>query len=318
MQKPKLKVAQTDFWPGFPYDDNYLLETIRKRYDLILTNQNPDILLYSCYGKDYLNYSCHRIQFITENIRPDFTASDFAFGFDYLNDKRFYRLPLYFFYLLGHTEKLLSPVSRDKAISIWKSKNKFCCMVVSNGLAKTRIQFFHELSKYKQVDSGGKYLNNTGGPVKDKMSFIKDYRFVIAFENSSFPGYTTEKILEPLMADTIPVYWGNPMIEKDFNRKRIIISEKADQFNEVIEHIKSIDQNENLAVEMLQQPIFCNNRIPDFLKEDHFETALMGFIDATNNKRPVAQSVNRYLHAIKRKRNTIFFLVKSKLNRTFR
>ena len=61
-------------------------------------------------------------------------------------------------------------------------------------------------------------LNNVGGPVADKLAFISEYKFVIAFENSSYPGYTTEKILDPFLVCSIPVYWGNPLIENDFNK----------------------------------------------------------------------------------------------------
>ena len=73
------------------------------------------------------------------------------------------------------------------------------------------MDFFVKLSKYKQVDSGGRTLNNIGGPVEDKMEFIKDYRFVISFENAEYPGYTTEKIIQPMFVDSIPIYWGNPL-----------------------------------------------------------------------------------------------------------
>ena len=87
-------------------------------------------------------------------------------------------------------------------------------MLVSNPNSKERINFFNALSKVKKVDSGGRYLNNIGYVVEDKMALIKDYKFVFAFENSSFPGYTTEKILEPLIANCIP------SIGEPFNWKR--------------------------------------------------------------------------------------------------
>ena len=45
--------------------------------------------------------------------------------------------------------------------------------------------------------------------VSNKMDFIKDYKFVISFENSSNPGYTTEKLIEPMLVNSIPIYWGN-------------------------------------------------------------------------------------------------------------
>ena len=56
-----------------------------------------------------------------------------------------------------------------------------------------RTRIFDLLSAYKPVASGGKWRNNVGGPMADKIAFQSKYRFVIAFENSSTSGYLTEK-----------------------------------------------------------------------------------------------------------------------------
>lgn len=79
---------------------------------------------------------------------------------------------------------------------------KFCSFVVSNSQFSDplRKRFFERLCKYKKVDSGGRYLNNIGGPVRDKLAFCRGYKFNIAFENSSVDGYTTEKIMEAYAA----------------------------------------------------------------------------------------------------------------------
>jgi len=60
----------------------------------------------------------------------------------------------------------------------WKKiiheKNKFCAFIVSNvnpNRTWKRISFFHKLSKYKTVDSGGGALNNIGYRVDKKLSF---------------------------------------------------------------------------------------------------------------------------------------------------
>ena len=54
------------------------------------------------------------------------------------------------------------------------------------------------------------------------MDFIKDYKFVISFENSSYPGYTTQKLIEPMLVNSSPIYWGNKSVGKDFNTKSFI------------------------------------------------------------------------------------------------
>jgi len=48
------------------------------------------------------------------------------------------------------------------------------------------------------------------------------YKFVIAGENAIFPGYVTEKILNALLANTIPIYIGAPDIFEVVNPERII------------------------------------------------------------------------------------------------
>jgi alpha(1,3/1,4) fucosyltransferase len=52
------------------------------------------------------------------------------------------------------------------------------------------------------------------GAIPDKMAVLKNYRFAIAYENSTESGYVTEKIWDCFAAGVVPVYWGAPNIEK--------------------------------------------------------------------------------------------------------
>ena len=56
-----------------------------------------------------------------------------------------------------------------------------------------RGEVFDLLKAYKTVSSGGKWRNNVGEPVADKLGFQSKHKFAIAFENNSHPGYLTEK-----------------------------------------------------------------------------------------------------------------------------
>ena len=97
----EIKINFVDFWPGFNKTDNYFYNLLAEKYKLSI-DENPDILFYSCYNYDYLNYTCPRIFYTPENIRPDFSACDFAFSFDYNNRKNHFRLPLYSLYIDHH------------------------------------------------------------------------------------------------------------------------------------------------------------------------------------------------------------------------
>src|SRR5260221_14570616 len=308
-----IKIDFADFWVGFIKGDNFFEKLHSRHYHVEISN-DPDIIFYSCYGRNYLNYNCVRIFYSAENIRPDFTGCDYALTFDLNNDDRHYRLPLYGIYYQGYVndfslDPLLNPLSRNEAEKRWENKKKFCCMVVSNGKAKKRIDFFKKLSKFKQVDSGGRYLNNIGtgigDTVMDKLNFIGQYKFVIAFENSSYPGYTTEKILEPFFADCIPIYWGNPLIEKDFNKKRFINFNDFANEDDLIQFMLEVDKNNSLAVDILTEPVFPENKLPICNHKENVLDFLNSIIEKIGETKPVAKTQKKVLHFFSRKINLV-------------
>ncbi len=267
-RKPKVKIKFTDFWPGFSPSGNYFFQLLSQDYKVELS-ESPDMIIYSCFGNDFEKYDCIKVFYTGENIRPDFSACDFAISFDYNEDPRHYRLPLYALYIDKYKAlpALKQKRTKKEAEKIWKRKTGFCCMVVSNPDASQRLDFFEKLSVYKKVDSGGNTLNNIGEAVADKMDFIKDYRFVIAFENASYPGYTTEKIVEPLIADCIPLYWGDPLVGNDFNKKRFLQLDHDSSQEAFIQKIIQIDNNEEMAINMLMEPAFNNSVMPYNIKK---------------------------------------------------
>ena len=42
----------------------------------------------------------------------------------------------------------------------------------------------------------------------DAVEVYRDYAFVVAFENVKEEGYFTEKLVNPLLAGSVPIYWG--------------------------------------------------------------------------------------------------------------
>ena len=290
-----LKINFTDFWPNYDKTDNYFYNLLKTNYDLVI-DEKPEILFYSSFGLEYLKYKCTRIFYTGENLRPDFTACDFAFTFDFLAHKKHFRLPLYSIYIDHHNmlTQLEQKKTREEATQIWKDKTKFCCMVVSNPNCTKRIEFFKQLSKFKKVDSGGGVLNNVGGRVDNKMEFIKDYKFVISFENNDQDGYTSEKIMEPIVQDCIPIYWGNKLVVKDFNSQRFIDYNQFESEKDLIKRILDLDQNDELAIDMIVQPPFSKSKISH--QEEHKQVLGILITIVENNKKPIALRWFRYLH----------------------
>ncbi|MEM9816450.1 MAG: glycosyltransferase family 10 [Cyanobacteria bacterium P01_D01_bin.6] len=128
---------------------------------------------------------------------------------------------------------------------------------------------FYRLHEYQFVDSVGLHLKNIDtdiGPAymgdwtKPKVEFQRRYDFTIACENSSSPGYTTEKIVHAFAADTIPIYWGNPEISREFNPGRFINCRDYDSIESVVARVIEIQKNPQEKEKILRQPFFPNNQ----------------------------------------------------------
>jgi len=273
-KKIKLKIKFVDFWTGFNSNNNKILNLIKDNYNIEYSD-HPDLIIYSCYGTEFLKYSCPRIFYTAENIRPDFRFCDFAVSFDYNNYPNHLRMPLFLVYFNNEF------LTRDRdAKALLHKKTGFCSFVVSNATeTEQRISFFHELSKYKEIASGGKYANNVGGPVANKRDFIRKYLFNIAFETSSYPGYTTEKIAEPWLEGCIPIYWGDPEIARDINPDCFINMHNFNSFDSAITYIKEVDASPTLQIKYLSAPFFKNNIVPEHLKDEVIAKKLKHFID---------------------------------------
>ena len=81
---------------------------------------------------------------------------------------------------------------------------------------------------------GGKVLNNIGKKVENKIEFLSNYKFSISMENSNGDGYVSEKIVESLIAGTIPIYYGDYMIDEYINPKAyILIKGQKDELSKI-------------------------------------------------------------------------------------
>lgn len=297
----RLKLAFTDF-PGH-FNVLRIQNLLQTRFDIEIDEDNPDYVIFSVFGHKYLRYSeAIRIFFTGENVHPDFNLCDYAFGYDWLDfGDRFYRCPNYALY-----DQFKDICKRGRTIItqeyLRKHKQNFCNFIYSNSDAHPfRDRFFHALSGYRRVDAAGSHLNNIGSTpgaayqgdwAAAKVEFQKSYKFSIAFENSSTPGYTTEKIVHTLAADTIPIYWGNPEVGREFNSRRFINCHEYGSMEEIIQRVIQVDQDDRLFEQIVNEPFFPGGGIPDYLKD---ASILAQFNHIFSQKKMDAFRRNRYV-----------------------
>lgn len=248
-----------DFWPSFDIKKDLLFHVLNNRGYQVEISDSPDYIVYSTFGKKHLEYDCIRIFFAGEEQSPDFNICDYAMGFDHICfGDRYFRLPLMYQPLYADSYQLM--IKRGEHL-IKTQDRKFCSFVYSNPQADIiREEFFNRLSMYKKVDSGGRYRNNIGDPVKDKTTFESGYKFSIAFENVSHPGYCTEKIMQAFAAGGVPIYWGDPLIEGVFNKEAFVNVMNFDSIDEAIKYVLYLDTNEEVYKKMVnEKPLIKGN-----------------------------------------------------------
>jgi hypothetical protein len=295
----------SDFPRPITKEKHFFYKLLSRKYDVRITSR-PDIVIYTPFGDEYRAYDCLRVCYIQENWRPNFAECDYAFCFDYdSHGGKCFRLPYYAYAVRNDVDSLIRDPEQEVRPEHALNRG-FCSFVATNSKGRKRNAFAERLNRYKRVDYGGKYRNNVGGPVKDKRSFLSAYKFNIAFENSSYPGYTTEKIVEAFQAGTVPIYWGNPRIVEEFNPRSFINCHEFKSMRDVVRRVAEIDQNDELYLEYLGQPCFHGNTPNRYFDQSIYLSRLDHIISQVGKQKPVCRRFRRFFGFRKQRRKMDF------------
>ena len=261
-----------------------LLKNIRNDFEIQFNRDNPDYLIYNCYNDFDLKYKYKnviRIALYTENMMPDINHADYALGNFHINYlDRYFKLTTFLYMKFDQINKIRKEVLK-KSI-----KKKFCAAVISNCLNfyRFRIKFMRKLNKYKKIDMGGRCRNNIKRIVKNKIAFLSNYKFSIAMENSSGDGYLSEKIVDSLLAGTIPIYYGDYMVDEYINPKTYILIKGEKDLDEKIEYIKKIDNDEELYKSIMKEKPLLDEKIINIINSEECSMFLKNIFIQDKNK----------------------------------
>ena len=266
-----------------------------------LKETQPDILFFGD-GKSGAHRSfrqCTRVCITYENLYPDFSLSDYTMAYLRLTHPRYLRMPDWA--IIYRPEHFLKTPGYSNRIM--SEDREFCAFVASNGnLRRTRrrMDFFRKLNARRRVNSGGRVMNNVGGPVADHYSFARRHRFYMAFENAAYPGYTTEKIADGMTNGCIPIYWGDPLVGNDFNPQSFIdVSRFADD-ESAIDHILAVADQPDLYRHYLEQPFFQGNKAPPLFDEERILSFFRRIIEDPRPRRKIFALRPRFFKARRR------------------
>ena len=324
----------TDMWENFNPTYNFFTLLLKNSssvniefYDenTLPSNVKPNAVLFGPFGTNYKNYpNVPKIHFTGENTPPvDSESVKLNLGFkhaDMVGDE-YLRFPLWILeidWFNCDLNKIANPkpIPLDRCVNVYmdEPKDKFCAFVVSNPNNDIRNKAFLWLNQYKPVDSAGRVMNTLGeelfaglgggGGELKKLEFLKNYKFCITYENSSSQGYVTEKLLHAKAAGCIPIYWGDPKVERDFNTKGLIDARGVNTPEELINLVRNVDSNSELYDSMRSVPALDDYKV-DWARRTMAECARRMLMIITSKNIEVPRFVGQKTNIIVKKSNTV-------------
>jgi hypothetical protein len=202
------------------------------------------------------NSSAIKVLYSAEPREVSFKGYDLGLGYEFRFEDNYMRLPNYYNYF----GKLVSlDYERGECDP---NKPYFACFLVSNAKngdgAVARAEMFHNLSLYKPLISGGKYLNNIGRIIskEESFEFLSQCKFILAYENrASLPGYITEKLFQAYYAKGLPIYYAHKTVLDDFNVNATIYAQNFNSTSALIDYIKQVDQDDKKYCSIWKQKL---------------------------------------------------------------
>lgn len=287
-----------DFWEGLNMEDNVWIWILRKKHNVVLDAHNPNLV----FTMDQRNYpDAFTVYYSNEPYFPSCDAVDDKYDYSmsnfFIDKENYVRFPSCYMYIYELIKDLSFFLKEGREIP---EKTEFCSLVAGQ-LHGKRGQFFNRLNRYKKVKTNAGQHNDFSIPFdssgfsssRPKIDFIKKYKFNIAFENNfrgeypSFPGATTEdgclqdmngliseKIIEPFISGTIPIYWGSKMIGDEFNSNTFLNYYDFDSEDDLIERIIELDNDDDLyasyfseAIANIQNNVLCESHMTNLFDD---------------------------------------------------
>lgn len=282
-----VKVYALNFWPGFSLKSGfipYLLTRALGSFEIAATEAEADIVLFSLFPRfarlrtispslvrDTPKWPEKSIAILWENQRPDYRRYAYSISSDFDSyGGRNIRVPVWYgqiawpgmpratppsdqrvwdgFEPLIPVETLMTPRQMSSA----SERERFCCFVAANR-EPHRMLTLEALSRVADVDLYGPISGKAFRG--SKYELLKNYRFNLCFENSAFPGYYTEKLLQAWVGGCIPLYYSDPWYAADFNPKAVINRIDFPTLDEFVDRVAEINRSQVSFEELLRQPL---------------------------------------------------------------
>ncbi len=270
-----LKICATNFWADFSMDRGlvkYLVDVAFGDWTLCESQADADLVLTSVFPHRAAERPHKTLAIIWENVRPNYSFYAYSLSSDpdHYGGRNF-RLPHWYREVAwspdylpwdlsgegshGHEPLLPLPFLMQPRSEPFPTRRKFCAFVARNP-EPYRMMTAEAMRAIAPVDAYGLIAGSVES--RSKYEILRDYAFSMCFENSLFPGYHTEKLVQAWAAGTIPLYFGDRSVELDFNRGAFLNRHDFPSLDAFVEEVRRVYASAELQERIWREPLITH------------------------------------------------------------
>jgi hypothetical protein len=189
-----------------------------------------------------------------------------------------------------HDRKFSTMVVSNKQVSNWKKDLvlKLLYGLDVRTIYKERMQVIEAAGPKQLLDIYGAGWEKGAGDARvdayirtaykgrceDKVASVAQYKFYFAFENSVFPGYVTEKIIDGMIAGAVPIYLGAPDITNFIPSDCFIDMRQFKNAHALFAFLQAMSESDWLGYQHRIQAFFASPAFQQFSQEQFAHTVL--------------------------------------------
>ncbi|MBE1284270.1 MAG: hypothetical protein GJ676_13240 [Rhodobacteraceae bacterium] len=178
-----------------------------------------------------------------------------------LSHRRFHKVLTFSEYLLNTIPNAVLFPLGSTWVPEWRdlplNKTGMCSLIASAKRDSTGHKLRHEMVEW--VRAAGKDVDVMGRgytPFDQKADGLAPYRYSIVIENVQETNYFSEKLVDAILCNTVPIYWGCPNLEQFLDPDGIIRCNSAQDIQAAVEAMSEADFQARLPrLQALQEQI---------------------------------------------------------------
>ncbi len=279
--RPSLRI-KTRTSPRSPEAWDRFLDLLQARYQLLRDNENPDYVIAKRKNFPLAHFLCARLWY-SNNEGTCGDGAEFVDGqIGYERRPHPHHVYLAEWMLVHGWQNVRQPVHNMDALV--RAKRHFCAFIHDSAWP-FRSELYEHFARHRRLDSLGDALRNAPRPsglaarytkwdLATLPAIYRRYKFVLAFENASYPGYTSEKIFCALLGRAVPVYWGDPGIAEFINPACFINAHDFATPQALVAHVMKVDADDALYRRYLAAPVLRAHPLVDAARPENLQQQL--------------------------------------------